>query len=133
MKKKIVRVDIICLLPSLSFFSFSFFFFLFYQSRGTESRLPYFNSIEQLKTHPTHLLVFMQHVILQFDPAPLVRIIILKCSVEFQHSFWSLRWLSLIKLFFFNQSQFKPFFVVFRLFFFKLKKIMKELFCMANI
>ncbi|XP_037532788.1 rho guanine nucleotide exchange factor 1b [Nematolebias whitei] len=41
-------------------------------SQGTESQFPYFNSIEQLKTHPTHLLVFMQHVILQFDPAPLL-------------------------------------------------------------
>uniref|UniRef100_A0A672FHP3 Rho guanine nucleotide exchange factor (GEF) 1b n=1 Tax=Salarias fasciatus TaxID=181472 RepID=A0A672FHP3_SALFA len=32
----------------------------------------HFNSIEQLKDRPTHLLVFMQHVILQFDPAPLL-------------------------------------------------------------
>ncbi|KAM6995749.1 rho guanine nucleotide exchange factor 1 isoform 2-T2 [Tautogolabrus adspersus] len=31
-----------------------------------------FNSIENLKDRPTHLLVFMQHVILQFDPAPLL-------------------------------------------------------------
>ncbi|XP_030605191.1 rho guanine nucleotide exchange factor 1 [Archocentrus centrarchus] len=31
-----------------------------------------FNSVEQLKDRPTHLLVFMQHVILQFDPAPLL-------------------------------------------------------------
>ncbi|XP_029927673.1 rho guanine nucleotide exchange factor 1 isoform X3 [Myripristis murdjan] len=31
-----------------------------------------FNSIEQLKTRPTHLLVFLQHVILQFDCAPLL-------------------------------------------------------------
>ncbi|XP_044064706.1 rho guanine nucleotide exchange factor 1b isoform X3 [Siniperca chuatsi] len=30
-----------------------------------------FNNIDQLKDRPTHLLVFMQHVILQFDPAPL--------------------------------------------------------------
>ncbi|XP_073340851.1 rho guanine nucleotide exchange factor 1 isoform X4 [Pagrus major] len=31
-----------------------------------------FNNIEQLKERPAHLLVFMQHVILQFDPAPLL-------------------------------------------------------------
>ncbi|XP_075907111.1 rho guanine nucleotide exchange factor 1 isoform X3 [Nelusetta ayraudi] len=31
-----------------------------------------FNSIEQLREKPTHLLVFLQHVILQFDPAPLL-------------------------------------------------------------
>nr|XP_020445748.1 rho guanine nucleotide exchange factor 1 isoform X2 [Monopterus albus] len=31
-----------------------------------------FNSVEQLKDRPTHLLVFMQHVFLQFDPAPLL-------------------------------------------------------------
>ncbi|CAG6014897.1 unnamed protein product [Menidia menidia] len=33
---------------------------------------PHFNSIDVLKDHPTHLLVFIQHVILQFDPAPLL-------------------------------------------------------------
>ncbi|GAA6220331.1 rho guanine nucleotide exchange factor 1 isoform X6 [Lates japonicus] len=32
----------------------------------------YFNNIEQLKERPTHLLVFMQHVFLQFDPAPVL-------------------------------------------------------------
>ncbi|XP_041649599.1 rho guanine nucleotide exchange factor 1b isoform X1 [Cheilinus undulatus] len=31
-----------------------------------------FNNIENLKDRPTHLLVFLQHVILQFDPAPLL-------------------------------------------------------------
>ncbi|XP_063343034.1 rho guanine nucleotide exchange factor 1b isoform X3 [Pelmatolapia mariae] len=31
-----------------------------------------FDNIEQLKSRPTHLLVFLQHVILQFDPAPLL-------------------------------------------------------------
>ncbi|MEQ2282715.1 hypothetical protein AMECASPLE_003596, partial [Ameca splendens] len=31
-----------------------------------------FDSIELLKTRPTHLLVFIQHLILQFDPAPLL-------------------------------------------------------------
>ncbi|XP_061919906.1 rho guanine nucleotide exchange factor 1b isoform X2 [Entelurus aequoreus] len=31
-----------------------------------------FGSIELLKDRPTHLLVFMHHVILQFDPAPLL-------------------------------------------------------------
>ncbi|KAM4580409.1 rho guanine nucleotide exchange factor 1 isoform 2-T3 [Odontesthes bonariensis] len=37
-----------------------------------DDQSPYFNNIEQLKYHPTHLLVFVQHVILQFDPAPLL-------------------------------------------------------------
>ncbi|XP_051920946.1 rho guanine nucleotide exchange factor 1b isoform X4 [Hippocampus zosterae] len=32
----------------------------------------FFSSIEMLKERPAHLLVFMQHVILQFDPAPLL-------------------------------------------------------------
>ncbi|TNN02820.1 hypothetical protein fugu_010307 [Takifugu bimaculatus] len=31
-----------------------------------------FSTIEKLKERPTHLLVFLQHVILQFDPAPLL-------------------------------------------------------------
>ncbi|XP_061573178.1 rho guanine nucleotide exchange factor 1b isoform X2 [Cololabis saira] len=39
---------------------------------GMEDQCTHFNSIEQLKEHPTHLLVFMHHVILQFDPAPLL-------------------------------------------------------------
>ncbi|XP_068180790.1 rho guanine nucleotide exchange factor 1 isoform X3 [Antennarius striatus] len=37
-----------------------------------DDQCTHFNSIEQLKDHPTHLLVFIQHVILQFDPAPLL-------------------------------------------------------------
>ncbi|XP_078789715.1 rho guanine nucleotide exchange factor 1 isoform X7 [Oryzias latipes] len=37
-----------------------------------EDQCKHFNSIELLKERPTHLLVFMQHVILQFDPAPLL-------------------------------------------------------------
>ncbi|XP_005736229.1 rho guanine nucleotide exchange factor 1 isoform X1 [Pundamilia nyererei] len=37
-----------------------------------EDRSNTFNYIEQLKSRPTHLLVFLQHVILQFDPAPLL-------------------------------------------------------------
>uniref|UniRef100_A0A8C2ZLY6 Rho guanine nucleotide exchange factor (GEF) 1 n=1 Tax=Cyclopterus lumpus TaxID=8103 RepID=A0A8C2ZLY6_CYCLU len=32
----------------------------------------HFNNIDQFKDRPTHLLVFIQHVILQFDPAPLL-------------------------------------------------------------
>ncbi|CAK6977110.1 rho guanine nucleotide exchange factor 1b [Scomber scombrus] len=32
----------------------------------------HFNNIDHLREHPAHLLVFMQHVILQFDPAPLL-------------------------------------------------------------
>ncbi|XP_078108623.1 rho guanine nucleotide exchange factor 1 isoform X4 [Sander vitreus] len=32
----------------------------------------HFKNIDVLKERPTHLLVFMQHVILQFDPAPLL-------------------------------------------------------------
>ncbi|XP_024861508.1 rho guanine nucleotide exchange factor 1b isoform X2 [Kryptolebias marmoratus] len=41
-------------------------------SRVTENQCAYFNNIELLKSHPTHLLVFLQHVILQFNPAPLL-------------------------------------------------------------
>ncbi|XP_010739689.3 rho guanine nucleotide exchange factor 1 isoform X1 [Larimichthys crocea] len=37
-----------------------------------DDQCTHFNSIDQLKDRPTHLLVFMQHVILQFDPAPLL-------------------------------------------------------------
>uniref|UniRef100_A0A8C9ZVJ6 Rho guanine nucleotide exchange factor (GEF) 1 n=1 Tax=Sander lucioperca TaxID=283035 RepID=A0A8C9ZVJ6_SANLU len=37
-----------------------------------EDQCAHFNNIDQLKERPTHLLVFMQHVILQFDPAPLL-------------------------------------------------------------
>lgn len=39
---------------------------------STDEKCPCFDSIELLKKRPTHLLVFMQHVILQFDPAPLL-------------------------------------------------------------
>lgn len=42
-------------------------------SQVVDDQCTHFNSIDQLKDRPTHLLVFMQHVILQFDPAPLVR------------------------------------------------------------
>ncbi|XP_051263670.1 rho guanine nucleotide exchange factor 1b isoform X5 [Dicentrarchus labrax] len=37
-----------------------------------DDQCAHFNSIDQLKDRPTHLLVFLQHVILQFDPAPLL-------------------------------------------------------------
>ncbi|XP_030248994.1 rho guanine nucleotide exchange factor 1 isoform X2 [Sparus aurata] len=37
-----------------------------------DDQCPCFNNIDQLKDRPAHLLVFMQHVILQFDPAPLL-------------------------------------------------------------
>ncbi|XP_053736300.1 rho guanine nucleotide exchange factor 1b isoform X4 [Synchiropus splendidus] len=37
-----------------------------------EDQCTYFHSIDKLKEHPAHLLVFMQHVILQFDPAALI-------------------------------------------------------------
>ncbi|XP_044214799.1 rho guanine nucleotide exchange factor 1b isoform X2 [Thunnus albacares] len=37
-----------------------------------DDQCKHFNNIEQLKDRPTHLLVFMQHVILQFDPAPML-------------------------------------------------------------
>ncbi|XP_076008666.1 rho guanine nucleotide exchange factor 1 isoform X2 [Genypterus blacodes] len=37
-----------------------------------EDQCSHFNNIELLKDRPTHLLVFMQHVILQFDCAPLL-------------------------------------------------------------
>ncbi|XP_062421358.1 rho guanine nucleotide exchange factor 1b [Pungitius pungitius] len=38
----------------------------------TEYQCKHFEDIHLLKTRPTHLLVFIQHVILQFDPAPLL-------------------------------------------------------------
>ncbi|XP_063735902.1 rho guanine nucleotide exchange factor 1b isoform X2 [Eleginops maclovinus] len=38
----------------------------------TDDQCTHFNNIELLKVRPTHLLVFMQHVILQFEPAPLL-------------------------------------------------------------
>ncbi|XP_059920116.1 rho guanine nucleotide exchange factor 1b isoform X4 [Gadus macrocephalus] len=37
-----------------------------------DSQCPHFNCIEQLKGRPTHLLVFLHHVILQFDCAALL-------------------------------------------------------------
>ncbi|XP_071400345.1 rho guanine nucleotide exchange factor 1 isoform X1 [Centroberyx affinis] len=37
-----------------------------------DDQCTHFNSIEQVKGRPTHLLVFLQHVILQFDCAPLL-------------------------------------------------------------
>uniref|UniRef100_A0A8C6WND4 Rho guanine nucleotide exchange factor (GEF) 1b n=1 Tax=Neogobius melanostomus TaxID=47308 RepID=A0A8C6WND4_9GOBI len=37
-----------------------------------DDQCKYFGSIDQLKDHPAHLLTFIQHVILQFDPAPLL-------------------------------------------------------------
>ncbi|XP_016893481.1 rho guanine nucleotide exchange factor 1 isoform X3 [Cynoglossus semilaevis] len=37
-----------------------------------EDQCSSFNHIEKLKERPTHLLVFLHHVILQFDPAPLL-------------------------------------------------------------
>uniref|UniRef100_A0AAV2MAK8 DH domain-containing protein n=1 Tax=Knipowitschia caucasica TaxID=637954 RepID=A0AAV2MAK8_KNICA len=37
-----------------------------------DDQCKYFSSIDQLKAHPAHLLAFIQHVILQFDPAPLL-------------------------------------------------------------
>ncbi|XP_028325742.1 rho guanine nucleotide exchange factor 1 isoform X3 [Gouania willdenowi] len=39
---------------------------------ATEDACSTFNNIEQLKERPAHLLVFIQHVILQFDPSPLL-------------------------------------------------------------
>ncbi|XP_056299723.1 rho guanine nucleotide exchange factor 1b isoform X2 [Pseudoliparis swirei] len=38
----------------------------------TDDQCTHFNNIDQLKDRPTHLLVFIQHVILQFDPASLL-------------------------------------------------------------
>ncbi|XP_068592576.1 rho guanine nucleotide exchange factor 1 isoform X2 [Cebidichthys violaceus] len=37
-----------------------------------DDQCTHFNNIDLLKIRPTHLLVFIQHVILQFDPAPLL-------------------------------------------------------------
>ncbi|XP_029359495.1 rho guanine nucleotide exchange factor 1 isoform X3 [Echeneis naucrates] len=39
---------------------------------GMDDQCTQFNHIDLLKDRPTHLLVFMQHVFLQFDPAPLL-------------------------------------------------------------
>jgi len=38
-----------------------------------DDQCSHFNSIELLKARPTHLLVFIHHVMLQFDCAPVVR------------------------------------------------------------
>uniref|UniRef100_A0A665WF06 Rho guanine nucleotide exchange factor (GEF) 1b n=1 Tax=Echeneis naucrates TaxID=173247 RepID=A0A665WF06_ECHNA len=40
--------------------------------QGMDDQCTQFNHIDLLKDRPTHLLVFMQHVFLQFDPAPLL-------------------------------------------------------------
>ncbi|XP_035503246.2 rho guanine nucleotide exchange factor 1b isoform X5 [Scophthalmus maximus] len=37
-----------------------------------DDQCKHFDDIEKLKDRPTHLLVFMQHVFLQFDPAPML-------------------------------------------------------------
>lgn len=42
-------------------------------SQVVDDQCAFFSNIELLKERPTHLLVFMQHVFLQFDPAPMVR------------------------------------------------------------
>lgn len=56
------------------FVSFYIDLFVFFgPSQVVDDQCAVFNSIEQLKDRPTHLLVFMQHVFLQFDPAPMVR------------------------------------------------------------
>ncbi|XP_076593126.1 rho guanine nucleotide exchange factor 1 isoform X2 [Chaetodon auriga] len=39
---------------------------------STDEQCTHFNSVDTLKDRPTHLLVFMHHVFLQFDPAPLL-------------------------------------------------------------
>lgn len=65
----------LCLLLS------SFHVFLLARSQAVDDQCGYFNSIEQLRERPTHLLVFLQHVILQFDPAPLVRSAGMTCSL----------------------------------------------------
>ncbi|KAK3541527.1 hypothetical protein QTP86_028644, partial [Hemibagrus guttatus] len=42
------------------------------QFQTVDDQCSHFNSIELLKSKPTHLLVFLHHVILQFDCAPLL-------------------------------------------------------------
>ncbi|XP_062277937.1 rho guanine nucleotide exchange factor 1b isoform X2 [Scomber scombrus] len=42
------------------------------EGKAGEDLNSHFNNIDHLREHPAHLLVFMQHVILQFDPAPLL-------------------------------------------------------------
>lgn len=39
---------------------------------ASDDQCKYFSSVDELKDHPAHLLAFIQHVILQFDPAPLL-------------------------------------------------------------
>uniref|UniRef100_A0A3P8VV42 Regulator of G protein signalling-like domain-containing protein n=1 Tax=Cynoglossus semilaevis TaxID=244447 RepID=A0A3P8VV42_CYNSE len=43
-----------------------------FENELTDDQCSSFNHIEKLKERPTHLLVFLHHVILQFDPAPLL-------------------------------------------------------------
>uniref|UniRef100_A0A8C4DBC7 Rho guanine nucleotide exchange factor (GEF) 1 n=1 Tax=Dicentrarchus labrax TaxID=13489 RepID=A0A8C4DBC7_DICLA len=56
----------------VSFFTFFLALFVSSLSQVVDDQCAHFNSIDQLKDRPTHLLVFLQHVILQFDPAPLL-------------------------------------------------------------
>lgn len=51
-----------------------------------DDQCSHFNSIELLKSRPTHLLVFIHHVMLQFDCAPVVRNYRMCASL-----FWSVR------------------------------------------
>lgn len=44
-----------------------------FSSQMVDDQFSHFNSIELLKSKPTHLLVFIHHVMLQFDCAPVVR------------------------------------------------------------
>lgn len=44
------------------------------QLQNPDAQSGLFQSLEVLKKHPTYLMVFLQHVVLQFDSSPVVRL-----------------------------------------------------------
>lgn len=52
-------------------------------SQTVDDHSSHFTSIELVKSRPTHLLVFLQHVILQFDCSSLVRTTVCVCMVMY--------------------------------------------------
>jgi hypothetical protein len=43
-------------------------------SQNSEEQSSQFQSLEQVKRRPAHLMALLQHVALQFEPGPLVRV-----------------------------------------------------------
>lgn len=41
--------------------------------QNVDDQSSYFQSIELVKEHPAYIMVFLHHVVLQFDPSPVVR------------------------------------------------------------